>query len=298
MKCRKILLSIREKRDKNNDFLTSMNLPYSTDIVSLNKAKVASWIDSPTTFDESIESVFPYDGTGETYENCYKQAHIRGLIESCLPDIIKTEFSSDGMPTIHNEKAQVCDLIFKEVRESFLETITKKNISEDSKKTLTSIALRTAGFPQYQKHRKPKPPEINLEKVNAFFNYLELRCLKGKSDIPYKDLIEAWLILYVGRYLKIPTLCKIIRRNIDEKAKVISYGQKEYPVPKSFIELVKSLFSHDEHLFRRNSKAFYKFIKQTSEAAKLKGITPTSITHTMNYFFHKEGISQEHLSRG
>ena len=297
MKCRKILLSILEKRDKNNDFLTSMDLPYSTDIVSPNKAKVASWIDSPTTFDESIERIFPYDGTGETLENYYKQEHIRSFIESCLPDIIKTEFSSDGKPTSHNERAQVCDLIFKEVRESFLETIAQKNISENSKKTLTSIALRAAGFPQYQKHLKTNPPEINLEDINAFFNHLELRCLKGKSDIPYKDLIEAWLILYLGRCLKIPTLCKITRRNIDEKAKVISYGQEEYPVPESFIELVKSLFSHDEHLFRRDSNTFYKFIKQTSKAAKLEGITPTSITHAMDYFFHKEGISPEHLSR-
>lgn len=142
-------------------------------------------------------------------------------------------------------------------------------------------------------HLAPKDI-IDAESMAAYFAYLEKRCLDSWEIQPFRDLLEVRLLFYTS--LPMSQLDKIRPKDIDCERRVIRWGSKSYPIPKTFIELAGSILSPEEIMMNKNTNQLNKFISQTSTAKKnpIKvKITPKVIRKSLEWIYKERGIVKD-----
>lgn len=111
----------------------------------------------------------------------------------------------------------------------------------------------------------------------------------------YKDLIAIRFLFYAPPTLE--KLDQICLKHMDQTSLSIRFENATFPVPNTFMELAHAVYSKNEPFLQRNSKDLGTFIKQTSEANKMKRITPTAIRQSLQLICHQEGFIAGRLPR-
>jgi hypothetical protein len=289
-----------EKQLIHRRAILTLELPFTTDTVNVNQALLSSipaeGKDRYKMLDEWLEHYYPDDGTVSSLDLAYQQRNARKWLDSDLPEIVRLKYSPDGTESFTVEKADIEDFIMEDVRDRFLRNIARRKQKESSKKVRFSIAKNVVSF-CLNKNRQLifKANQIPAITLASYFEYLEKRCLESNLEKNYKQLAEIRLLFYVP--LTAEELQCLKRRHIDDKKLIVRWKDHEYPIPQTFVAFLKSLYTLDEPLFNHTSKSLYKFISQTSGAAKLKTITPTAIRNSQNSICRQEQFYPEKLPR-
>lgn len=134
---------------------------------------------------------------------------------------------------------------------------------------------------------------IDTEIIASYFAYLEKRCLDAWEIQPYRDLLEVRLLFYSS--LPVSLLGRICVKDIDSEKRLISWENRSYPLPKTFIELAESILS-SEDLIVRGIKQLNKFISQTSNAKRAAipcTITAKTIQKSLEWIYRENGIAKD-----
>jgi hypothetical protein len=289
-----------EKQLIHRRAILTLELPFTTDTVDVNKALLSS-IPAEVenrykTLDEWLEHYYPNDGTVSSLDLAYQQRNAKKWLDSVLPEIVRLKYSPDGKESFTVEKADIEDFVMEDVRDRFLRNIARRKQKKSSKKVRFSIAKNMVAFCR-NINRKFIFNACKIQAITLarYFEYLEERCLRSNLEQHYKQFAEIRLLFYVP--LTAEELQCLKRRHIDDKKLVVQWKDHEYPIPHTFVILLKSLYTLDEPLFNHTSKSLYKFISQTSGAAKLKTITPTAIRNSQNSICRQEQFYPEKLPR-
>lgn len=299
--------SLQRQIEKRRQLLT-LELPFLTNTVSLNHMLVKSFpTDIPLKFRSAKDWAEQYFSTESTDDQLSKEKHILSLINKYWPKIAKKfEFDGEEVKITEVAKAEEEDLISDKLKADLFYAIDQLPIAKDSKtiyKSRISSLIKYLLFIDSENSTLLEANEVNwslkselgAETLADYFEYLEHRCLKQQSDGAYKDLIAIKLLFYAPDTFK--KLDQVCLKHIDKSNLTIQFEDVHFAVPASFITLAGSIFSKEDPLLRMNVKQLNKFVQQTSEANKMKKITPTAIRQALRFICHQERFAVEYLSR-
>jgi hypothetical protein len=269
--------------------LLTLELPFKTDLISVNQAlkekppmglTLEDWAahDLPLNIDAYLEAK-------------YKRASFIRFLRSRWPQVNVVNHSAN-----EEEKLDVPleDFIHRIPCKALLQAIESANIEESSKKVYQSYARGLIAYAKKMGIKTNVNKGIEAETLAIYFNYLEERCLRSYSIQPYKDLIELRLLFYVP--IQSTHLNLLNLSHLNSSIQLIEHQNQRFQIPKTFIDLSKSVLRKGESFLKRDPKQLNKFVLDTAKAAGLPSkITPSLIKHSLRFICHSEGFMMESL---
>lgn len=329
MKCRKILLGIRDRREKGVTESIRLFSKISTDVAnfsdelltliqSLENGKLETADVESTRI--SIESLikkqqaialleFPYKTdaasvnsslfipkadkslTEADWNRKYQENSLAHFMQA-----YEVKYSPEGQMISSPVELNGDDLQCALPQEILIKNIDNANLKKDSKRTYRSIARKIGlGDKQVGSLKVHRPPAgLDCDTLSIYFNYLEERCLNSDLLSHYHDLIGIRLLFYVPLETSLLNECTL--SNINESTQSMRCTGQEYKLPQSFIELVKTTHKKRTPLLQRDTKQLTKLISRTCDGAGLKGkITATLIRRSQEFIAYQEGYVKEKL---
>lgn len=299
---------VREPEDwltQRRQILT-LELPFQTDTMNVNRTLVDSCSSqSPKDYAKPYEwakESFPYiEGRSDcsvSYDNLKKRDYmINVLCSKTWPNIKKVDFDSDGKLSESEATATFSDFGQDEIRKTFFDSIKALPHKESTKKIYTCYGRKML---EYCRHERKGANElvsmigISAKMMSEYFDYLEVRCLRKRIVEAYKDLIGIRLLFYAPSQFR--ELEKITLKNIDALKGIVDVDDGcSFSVPVTFTELSSSIFSKNEPLLQRNTQQLNKFVAQTTNATRLKGVNPKRIRRSLPFICHQKQFYPDKL---
>lgn len=186
------------------------------------------------------------------------------------------------------------DLSRLSVRRAIKRAITETSLLDSTKKTYISYLNQIYKFFYVTNKNNciPQPlHQIRLESLAEFFESFENKCLNSNSNILYRDFIEVKIIFYTS--LSCTDLQSL---SFDPQSNCLHTEFGSYRIPHSFSQLMQTMLTPGEQLFRRNEKQLYKCVKRIAEKCSLgELITPTYLRNGIRAICLQEQIIPERL---
>lgn len=199
---------------------------------------------------------------GDQTVRSYKIATLKNRFNKYRPQIAYA--TKKPLPVTDREIAES-----RLVREMMRQELEKdQRIKESTKSEIQSHLNQVFGlFPSLPINMTFLPNTISLESLAVLCQYLEERCLKGYYTDYYRDLVEVRLLCHLPISYQKNDRESLSREAIDPEKMTISYRGRSYPMPKNVIDLVESLYTPKEKIFKRNPHDFHAFLKRMLVAA-------------------------------
>jgi len=289
---------------KRSEILT-LDLPFQTDTVSLNKALVDTYapdkgLRSPK---EWLDEEFPDDGTSQGLDFNHQQISLQKIFDLVWPNLPSAVLEESGERVMDwNQKAEVIDFVMEDVQNRMiakLDEISRKNAKpykNSSKKVWRSQINRMIRYCRGVNHNLKTPHRgLDSHVLSKYLNHLETRCLKSKNQHHFKQLLEVKLIFYTS--LGVSELQNLCKKDFDENKNCLKIGNLQYPIPGTLIRFINSLIPAKDPIFCSDAKTINRFIGQTAKSAGLEGITSTKIRRSLPFICHVEQFFPEKLPR-